>query len=78
MSWYASGDVDKSDRKVAEDIAATFRAKLTDHFGVTMVQDHAGDHGRAGAIYLTLRHKVEGIGDCHMTMEVVAIKKGMV
>lgn len=67
----------EEDRKAVADMAETFYDKLTQNFGVTFVQDHGGEFGPAGKIYLTIRHKDKKLGDCHMSMEVIAIKKGM-
>lgn len=66
------------ERELVEEIAQSFRTKLAKIFGITMIQDHAGEFGAAGKIYLTIRHTDPKIGDCHMTMEVTQIKKGMV
>ncbi len=69
---------DDAERTRTNEIAASFRDKLAKSFGVTFTQDHGGEFGDAGTIWLTIRHKDPVLGDCHMTMKVVKISKGMV
>lgn len=74
MSFFGLRD-DNSETSLK--IAKSFQKKLANNFGITFIQDHSGEFGDAGALYLTLRHTDPEIGACHMTMKVQKIARGM-
>lgn len=77
MSFYPPLE---NDPEVAEaqELAKAWHTALARHFGITFQQDQDGSFGDIGSVYLTLRAKLPKVGDCHITMKVQRIKRGMV